>query len=119
MPHAVLTGATKIPKLDGEPLSREGNKIHKIVETLKTENGWLLKSLIVDGERQDKFFVRIDKRDDGLIVHLDDHAPVERSNVVFEHLALIASKILAANPAAKLGKTNLKEQIARVKEMTH
>jgi hypothetical protein len=87
MPHAVLTGATKIPKLDGEPLSREGNKIHK--------------------------------RDDGLIVHLDDHAPVERSNVVFEHLALIASKILAANPAAKLGKTNLKEQIARVKEMTH
>lgn len=58
-----------------------------------------------------KFYSRIDARDDGLVIHLDDHVHVERTPLVFDHLALITRSVLDANPGAVLGATNLKDRI--------
>lgn len=111
MPHAVITGADHCPPLGPEPLEREGGTIHKVVEVAEAPSGWLLKSIIVQEGEPMKFLCRVDKREDGLLVHLDDHVHVERSDVVFDHLALIAKRVLDANEGSSLGATNLSDRI--------
>lgn len=114
MPHAVIEGADICPDLAGKPLAREGGIVHKIVEVAEAPAGWLLKSLIVSEGEPTRFLSRIDRREDGLVVHLDDHVPVERSPLVFDHLALLAHRVLEANAGSRLGKTNLQERIERL-----
>lgn len=116
MPHAVLTHAEACPEFGSQPLSRDGGTIHKVVEVAQTPGGWLLKSIILQKGEPTKFLVRIDRREDGLVVRLDDHVHVERSDAVFDHLALVAARVLAANPEATLGKTNLQDRIERLQE---
>lgn len=111
MPHAVLTGASIVPELGPAPLGREGGTLHKVMEVATTPVGWLLKSLVISGGVTTRFFTRVDRREDGLVVRLDDHMPVERSPLVFDHLALIARRILEANRGATLGATNLADRI--------
>lgn len=112
MPHAVILGAKDVPPLP-QLLLRDGKVIHKVLETIPTPWGWLLRSLVLDGGAPTPFFARVDRRDDGLVVRLDDHMHVERGPLVFDHLALVAKRILEAEPAAKLGPTNLADRIAR------
>lgn len=114
MPHAVIEGADACPDLAGKLLARDGGTIHKIVEVAEAPAGWLLKSLIIDHGEQTHFLSRIERREDGLVVHLDDHMHVERSPLVFDHLALIAQQVLDANKGSTLGKTNLQDRIDRL-----
>lgn len=111
MPHAVLLAASKLPSLGPQPLAREGGTLHKVTEVAVLPEGWLLKSLVIQPAGKLSFFTRVDKRPDGLVVRLDDHMPIERGPDVFQHLALIAKAVLAENPGATLGPTNLKERI--------
>lgn len=112
MPHAVLLGATRMPALDVRaPLSRGPGAIHRIVEVLEGPGGLVLKSLLVQSGASTRFLVRIDRREDGLVVRLDDHLHVARTPEVFDHLALVAARILEANPGARLGPTNLADRI--------
>lgn len=114
MPHAVIVSATACPDLSGKLLAREGSTLHKVVEVADVPSGWLIKSLILSGGAQTPFLSRIERRADGLVVRLDDHMHVERSPLVFDHLALIARRVLDANPGSALGKTNLQDRIERL-----
>jgi len=107
MPHAVLLDARTIPDFGPAPLAREGGVIHKVLEVARGPGGWLLKSLILRDGHATRFLTRVDVRDDGLVVRLDDHMEVERSPDVFAHLAHIAKAILVHEPDAHVGKTNL------------
>ncbi|MEK6986163.1 MAG: hypothetical protein AABX89_07260 [Candidatus Thermoplasmatota archaeon] len=111
MPHAVILAATTMPSLGPQPLAREGGTLHKVAEVATLPEGWLLKSLIILPAGKLAFFTRVDKRPDGLVVRLDDHMPVERGPDVFQHLALIAKRLLAENPGSTLGPTNLADRI--------
>lgn len=111
MPHAVILAASKLPSLGPQPLAREGGTLHKVSEVAVMPEGWLLKSLIVLPAGKLAFFTRVDKRSDGLVVRLDDHMMIERSPDVFQHLALIAKRVLAENPGSTLGPTNLADRI--------
>lgn len=115
MPHAVIEEASECPELAGEILSRKGRHIHKVLETWTHAGGWVLKSLILDRGEQTKLLVRVDRREDGLLVHLEDHLHVERTSEVFDHLALVAARVLNANPQARLGKTNLEDRIEQAR----
>lgn len=114
MPHAVLLGATQSPDFPHGPLSRSGGTIHKVTEVFEGAHGWLVKSLVIERGGQTKFFTRIDRREDGMVVHLDDHVHVERTPAVFDHLAHLAKLVLDANPSATLGPTNLQDQLERL-----
>lgn len=111
MPHAVLLRATRPPVLGEAPFARDGAVLHKVLEVAESANGWLLKSLIVRPAGPLRFLTRIDRRDDGLVVRLDDHMPVERTPEVFDHLARLAALTIEANPGAELGPTNLADRI--------
>lgn len=117
MPHAVITNASTCPDFTNTLLAREGSTIHKVLETWTHEGGWVLKSLITGGGPPMRLLVRIDKRDDGLVVHLEDHLHVERTPDVFQHLAHIAVRVLAANPGSSVGKTNLQNELAKAQDM--
>jgi hypothetical protein len=78
-----------------------------VVEVARAEKSWLLKCLVVGKGTSRRFFARVDEREDGLVVHLDDHVHVDRDPPVFELLALVARAVLDANPGAELGRTNL------------
>lgn len=108
MPHAVLLGASALPRLDEGPLLQEGGSVHRVVEVARAPKGWLLKCLLIRaGAPPRRFLARIDERADGLVVHLDDHVAVERDDETFHFLALVARAVLRANPGARVGKTNL------------
>ena len=107
MPHAVLLGAREFPVLTQQLLHRHDGTVHKVLETWSHAGGWVLKSLVVERARALRFLVRVDRRDDGLVVRLDDHAPVERAPGVLDHLVLVATRALEANPGARVGATNL------------
>ncbi|HVL47196.1 MAG TPA: hypothetical protein VM889_01425 [Candidatus Thermoplasmatota archaeon] len=114
MPHAVIQDASEAPSFGTQPIAREGRVVHKVAEVAETTRGWLLKSIVIDDGEPTKFFTRIDRREDGLLVRLDDHVDVERGPRVFDHLALLAKMILAANPGSTLGKTNLADRIEAI-----
>lgn len=116
MPHAVLLGASQAPEFSRAPLARTGDTIHKTAEVFEGPQGWLVKSLILERGEPTKFFTRIDRRDDGMVVRLDDHMHIERTAAVFDHLAHIALLVLAANPGASVGPTNLQEQMAKAEK---
>lgn len=107
MPHAVLLHATQLPPLGPRPLLQEDGLVFRVVEVARAPRGWLLKCLLVGRGTERRFFARVDERDDGLVVHLDDHVRVERDPPIFRFLALVARAVLDANPGARLGKTNL------------
>lgn len=111
VPHAVIKGARECPSFGPAPLDRERGIIHKVGEVAQTPIGWLLRSLVVANGAQTRFFTRIDRREDGLVIHLDDHMHVDRTPLVFDHLALIARRVLDANPGSSLGATNLQDRI--------
>lgn len=116
MPHAVIPGATKLPAVEGKPILQESKTVFRVVETAHATKGWLLKCVIIQpGGESRKFLARVDTRDDGLVVHLDDHMSVERDDDVFHFLALIAVATLRANPGTTVGKTNLQKWLAASK----
>ena len=111
MPHAVILGAKTCPAFGPAPMGRAGTTLHKVGEVAETHAGWLLKSFVVSHGVSTKFFTRLDRREDGLLVHIDDHIHVERTPLIFDHLGLIARRVLDANPGSKLGATNLQDHI--------
>jgi hypothetical protein len=113
MPHAMILGATRLPPLGPAPLAT-GATVHKVLEMATHEKGWLLKSLVIGPEGPIRFLTRVDRHDNGLLVRLDDHMAVDRTSAVFDPLALIAQRILAADPEGRLGQTNLGERISRL-----
>lgn len=112
MPHAVLLGATRAPTFPPAPFARHDARIHRVIEVAESPAGWLLKSVLIEKGMTTKLLVRIDRREDGLVVRLDDHMHVERTPAVFEHLGEIARLTLAANPGATVGPTNLQAWLA-------
>lgn len=113
MPHAVLTHASVVPRLDEAPLLQERGAIYRVVETARAPKGWLLKCIIVRPQHAPRrFLARLDERADGLVAHLDDHVSVERDEDTFRFLALVAQAVLRANPQATVGKTNLERWLA-------
>ena len=112
MPHAVLLGATLAPTFPTGPFARHDARIHRVLEIAESGAGWLLKCVIIEQGATTKLLARIDRRDDGLVVRLDDHMHVERTPAVFEHLGEIARLTLAANPGATVGPTNLQAWLA-------
>jgi hypothetical protein len=113
MPHVVLEGEVGFEAVaDGiEPVfEREEGSIRKTeaVWRARDEQALLLEGRAIEGGAPRTFLVRVDAREDGLVVRLHDFSDhVDRTDGVKRTLALVAEHVQELAPELSVGKTNL------------
>jgi CYTH domain-containing protein len=117
MPHVVLEGEPCLDEVENklDPVfERDDNRV------LKTESAWrgvVDESLLLEGRAIEDgpprtFWVRIDRRDDGLVVRLHDFSDdVERTDGVKRVLGLVAQQLMQIDASLSVGKTNLEDYL--------
>jgi hypothetical protein len=113
MPHVVLEGEASPATLAEEVehvFEREEDRIAK-TESLWTgldEDALLFEALAVEGGPPTPFLLRVDGRDDGMVVRLHDLSDgIEKTDGVKRTLALVAHALQEVEPGLTVGKTNL------------
>ncbi|MCZ6670446.1 MAG: hypothetical protein O6947_05400 [Acidobacteria bacterium] len=118
MPHVTIEGPVLIADLESkfEPIQfREGTRIIKIGKFFreKTEGSALLEAIIVEAGHQQRFFILLSQKPEGITIRLEPLTDPEKTGAVRIALALVARRVLDWAPGCRYGFTNLTEYLIR------
>ena len=118
MPHVVIEGQARTSdyqQLFRSIEFRQGTRIIKVRKFFLEKGGEsaLLEVIAIEVGHQQKYFIQLSEKPEGITVRLDPLTDPEKNSAVKISLALVARQIVDMVPGTRYGSTNLSEYLIR------